>query len=222
MEIPVYSVEGEIVEQFPIDVEALGGAPNLDLIRQAVLAHEANSRVGTVRAKKRDEIIRSGRKPWRQKHTGRARHGDRGSPIWVGGGQAHGPRPRSFRQKVNKKARRRATYSAFLAKALYGEVMAVERLQLPQPKTREMARILKQLGVERTFLIVLPEHDELLWRCTRNIKNSAMTRWQDLNAYSLIRPRRVIFAAEALGRFVEAAPAALQTGSQSVGVSNNG
>lgn len=222
MEIPVHNTDGDIVEQFQVDEAALGGVPNVELIRQAVLAHEANNRVGTAHTKTRDEVIRSRRKPWRQKHTGRARHGDRGSPIWKGGGVTHGPRPRDFRQKVNRKARRRATYSAFLAKALDGEVLAIDRLELPQPKTREMAGILGRLGVERTFLIVLSDYDETLWRCTRNIEGSAMTRWQELNAYDVIRPQRVIFTVEALRQFLDAAPKFSQDESETVGVIDNG
>jgi len=222
MEIPIHNTDGEVVEQLQVDEAALGGVPNRELIRQAIVAHEANSRVGTARAKMRDEVVRSRHKPWRQKHTGRARQGDRGSPIWKGGGVTHGPRPRDFRQKMNKKARRRATYSAFLAKGLDAEVLAIDNLELPRPKTREMTGILKRLRVERTFLIVLSEYDEILWRCTRNIEGSAMTRWQDLNAYEVIRPQRVIFAADALRQFLDAAPEFAQQEPPTVGVSNDG
>ncbi len=205
MEIPVYNTRGEPVDRAEVDEAVLGGEPNLELIRQAVLTYEANARTGTARAKRRSEVIRSGRKPWRQKHTGRARHGDRGSPIWKGGGVAHGPRPRDYSQKMNRKARRRALYSAFLAKAADGEVTVVERIELPDPRTREMAAVLKNLGVDGTFLIVLPEHDATLWRCTRNIEGAAMMACADLNAYAMIRPRRVIFTMEALTQFMDAA-----------------
>ncbi|MGD2175280.1 MAG: 50S ribosomal protein L4, partial [Candidatus Brocadiaceae bacterium] len=202
MDIPVYNADGELVEQFSIDEAPLGGKPSRDLVRQAVLTYEANQRVGGARAKRRDEVVSSGRKPWPQKHTGRARHGDRGSPIWIGGGVAHGPRPRDHGLKMNRKARTRATHAAFLLKARDGEVIAIDRLDLPRPKTKEMALILRNLGVQRSFLIVLPEHDATLWRCTRNIRGAAMMAWRELNAHEMIRPGRVIFTLEALRQFV--------------------
>ncbi len=206
MEIPLYNTEGEALESVQVDESLLGGEPNLTLIRQAVLAYEANQRVGTASAKRRREVVRSRRKPWPQKHTGRARHGDRGSPLWVGGGVAHGPRPRDYSKKMNRKSRRRAAYAAFVAKARDGEVVAVEELRLPEPKTRHMAEIMHNLDADRTFLVVLPEHDARLWRCTRNIPGSAMTTWRELNAYEMIRPGRVIFTLDALQQFLEAAP----------------
>lgn len=98
MEIPVYSIAGQIVSHVTVDEEALGGKPNMDLLRQALIMYEANRRVGTAQVKTKETVAGSGRKPWRQKHTGRARHGTRYSPIWVGGAVAHGPRPRDFRQ----------------------------------------------------------------------------------------------------------------------------
>jgi len=223
MELPVYSVAGKVVDHFRVDEAALGGRPNRELIRQALLAYEANQRVGTASSRTRGQVRGSERKPWRQKHTGRARQGSRNSPLWVGGGVAHGPRPRDYRQKMNKKARRRAVCAAFLAKALDGEVLIVDRLELPEPKTREMAAVLEKLGVDRTFLIVLPETDRQLWRCTRNIRGAAMTTTRELNAYELIRPRRVVFTLEAVRLFLEQATAALRApGGDKVEVSRDG
>jgi large subunit ribosomal protein L4 len=224
---------GQVVDHVAIDEAALGCRPNMELIRQAVLMYEANQRVGTAKAKTRHEVSGSGKKPWPQKHTGRARQGTRTSPIWVGGGVAFPPRPRDYRQKMNKKARRQALNSAFLAKALDGEVMVVDRLELPQMKTAAMAAVLKTLGVDRHFLIVLPQHDPELWRCTRNIRGAAVVPCSDLNAYEMIRPQRVIFTLEAVRRFLAeagetgAADATGTTGAtgaaeQSVGVSENG
>ncbi len=205
MEIPVYNSQGEQVDLAQVDETVLGGKPNLVLIRQAIVMYEANARSGTAQAKTRSEVVRSTRKPWRQKGTGRARHGDRGSPIWKGGGVTHGPRARDYRQKMSSKARRRALHSAFLAKAADAEVIVIDRLELPEPKTRHMAAILDRLGVDRTFLVVLPDYDATLWRCTRNIEGADMTSWSDLNTYAMIRPRRVIFTREALDQFLEAA-----------------
>ncbi len=229
MEIPVYSIAGQVIDHLAIDEAALGGRPNMELIRQAVLMYEANQRVGTARAKSRGEVSGSSSKPWPQKHTGRARQGDRKSPVWVGGGVAFPPRPRDYRQKMNKKARRKALDSAFLAKALDGEVMVLDRLELPQMKTTAMAAVLKALDVQRTCLVVLPQHDAELWRCTRNIRGAAMMPCSDLNAYDMIRPQRVIFTLEAVQQFLstsapDAADQADMTDAaeENVGVSENG
>jgi large subunit ribosomal protein L4 len=220
MEIPVYSIAGQVVDHLAVDEAALGGKPNMDLVRQAVLMYEANQRVGTAKAKTRHEVAGSGHKPWPQKHTGRARQGTRTGPIWVGGGVAFPPLPRDYRQKMNKKARRRAVNSAFLAKALDGEVLVVDRLELPEMKTAAIAAVIKALGVERSFLVVLAQHEPELWRCTRNIRGAAMTTCSDLSAYEMIRPQRVIFTLDAVRQFLALAGA---TGAeQSVGVRENG
>jgi large subunit ribosomal protein L4 len=214
MQIRVYNSDGQLVDRLTVEEAGLGGKPNRELIRQAVLAYEANQRVGTACTKRRGEVARSGHKPWRQKHTGRSRQGDRASPVWVGGGVAHGPRPRDYRQKMNRKAKARALQSAFLAKALDGEVIALDRLELREPRTREMAAVLRNLGVAGTCLVVVEEHEPVLWRCCRNIQGSAMSPWRELTVYELIRAERVIFVLGALRRFLaavrdapEAAPA---------------
>ena len=170
MDIAVYSIAGQVVDHVTVDAAALGGKPNMALLRQAVLMYEANKRVGTAKVKTRSTVSGSGAKPWSQKHTGRARHGNRYSPIWVGGAVAHGPQPRDYRQRMPRAARRRALSSAFLAKVADGEVLAVDALELPEAKTKAMAAVLENLGVTRTCLIVVPEHDAELWRCTRNIR----------------------------------------------------
>jgi large subunit ribosomal protein L4 len=202
MDIPIYSMAGDRLDRFTVEEATLGGEPNFDLLRQAIIMYEANKRVGTVQAKRIDEVKRTSAKPWRQKHTGRARHGDRRSPLWVGGGVAHGPRPRDYRKKMTRPMRRRALQSAFLAKAADGEVLVVDEIALRAKKTREVATMLDNLGVERSFLIVLPEYDSELWRCTRNIPGAAMTRASDLNAYSMVRPRQVIFTRAGLDAFI--------------------
>ena len=225
MEIPVYSVAGQVVDHMTVDEAALGGRPNMELIRQAILMYEANQRVGTAKTRTRGEAKRSDHKPRPQKHSGRSRQGTRNSPIWVGGGVAHGPVPRDYRQKMNRTARRQATRSAFLAKALDGEVLALDDLQLPAGKTKEMAAVLRNLGIERTFLIVLPVGDAELWRCTRNIRGASMKAYKELNAYELIRPRQVVFTREALEAFLrEAEPGADEQAPSdaAVGVSNDG
>jgi len=197
MKVPLYSAAGTLVEHIQLDGAELGGTVHAGLLRQALLAHEANRRAGTAKAKSRGETSHSGAKPWRQKHTGRSRAGSRNSPIWVGGGVAHGPRPRDYCQKLNKKMRRKALLSALLAKVQDGQLKLLQEIKLPAPKTKEMARLLKDLGAVRRFLIVLPGHDAVLWRCVRNIPGAAMSSVADLNAHQVLRARDVIFTRQA-------------------------
>jgi len=195
--VSVFNTAGQVLEQVQLDESVLGGQVRRVLVRQAVLAHEANQRAGTAKTKTRGEVSHPDRKPWPQKHTGRARAGTPNSPIWVGGGVAHGPVPRDYTQKLNKKMRRRAVQSALLAKLREGRVKIVDSLQLPRPKTKEVARILKGLGVERRFLLVLSQHDELLWRCTRNIPGAAVMTARELNAYEMLKARDLVFITRA-------------------------
>jgi len=230
MDIPVYSIAGQVISHVTVDEAAFGGRPNREVVRLALLRHEANQRVGTHQVKTKSTVRGSDRKVWAQKHTGRARHGNRSVPLWVGGGVAHGPRPRDYRQKLPKAARQLALCSAFLMKAMDGQVIAVDGLTLAEPKTRQMAAVLRNLGVTRSFLIVLHEGSPELWRCTRNIPGAAMLTYKDLNAYAVIRPDRVLFTVEAIGRFLrEAAVASAAQGAQgavapqsAVGVSQDG
>jgi len=197
IQVPVYNTEGELLRHLEVDECRLGGTVNRALLRQAVLAYEANRRAGNAKTRTRAEVSYSGRKLYRQKHTGRARAGDRGSPVRVGGGVAHGPRPRDYSQKLNKKMRRRALASALLTKLQASRVKLLEQLQLDEPKTRQMARIMAKLGLQRAPLFVLPEHDALLWRCTRNIPGASMRTGRELNAYEVLRARELVFTEEA-------------------------
>ena len=130
---------------------------------------------------------------------------DLGASSGVGGSKAHGPRQRDYRQKLNRSMRRQALRSAFLAKALDGEILVVENLDLPELKTRAMATVLKNLHVERTFLVVTEDHKPELWRCTRNNPGAGMSVSTDLFAYQVIRPQRLVFTRQALENFVSMA-----------------
>ncbi len=204
IQVPVYNMEGELLSHVELDEAVLGGKVNWDVLRQAVIAYEANRRQGTAKTKTRGEVSYSDRKPWPQKHTGRARAGSRASPIWVGGGVVHGPRPRHYFQKLNRKMRCKALASALLAKLQAGQVKVLDSLQLREPKTRQVARILKNLRVERSFLVVVPAYDELLWRCTQNIRGAAMSSARELNAYEVLRAHELVFTREALKQYLGA------------------
>ena len=204
IKVPVHNIAGEFVEEIEVDESELGGHVNKDVLRQAIVTYEANRRAGTAKAKSRAELSYSNKKPWRQKHTGRARAGSRASPLWRGGGVIFGPVPRDHSKKLNKKMRRKAVASAILAKLHAGQVKVLDNLELTLSKTSEMVRILRSLGARRTFLLVLAEHDPLLWRCTRNIAGSAVMTASELNAYQVIRARDVIFTRESFYQVIAA------------------
>ena len=219
IKVPLHNMEGMLLDEIEVDEARLGGSVKRDLLRQAVLAFEANQRAGTAKTKGRGEVRHVNSKPWRQKHTGRARAGSRNSPLWRGGGVTFGPVPRDYTQKLNKKMRHRALQSALLAKLLDGEVKLLDRLELADSKTREMTRILRNLDVERTFLIVLAQHDATLWRCTRNIPGCAVMVAGDLNAHEVVRARDVIIVREAFAQLLSAPPmtAVAEAGEQALG-----
>ena len=203
IKVPVHNMAGELIEELEVDEARLGGEVRPDVLRQAVLSYEANQRAGTAKTKDRSEVAYADNKPWPQKHTGRARAGTPASPVWVGGGVAFGPRPRDYSKKMNRKMRSRALASALLAKLLDGEVKVLDALELSEGKTSEMAGVLKNLGVDRTFLILLPQQDAQLWRCTRNIPGAGMKAVREANAYEIVRPRHVIFTREAFEQMLE-------------------
>jgi len=203
MKVPVYSQAGEEVRQEELDVEALGPV-KVKLLKQVVLAYEANRRVGTASTKRRGEVAGSGRKLYRQKGTGFARMGDRRNPIRVGGGVAHGPRPRDYRQVIPKKMRRRALASALAGKLRDGEVRLLEGLTLTEPKTRVVAQMLERMGCAGdSCLLVLPGYDEVVLRSARNLPRVAVREAREVTAYDLLRYHQVVFVGEALSQVME-------------------
>ena len=203
IELPVYDIEGQKTDSVEVDEARLGGRVNWKMLRQAVLTYEANRRVGTASAKKRSEVTGSNKKPWPQKGTGNARHGSRQSPLWVGGGVMFGPKPRDYRKKLSKNMKRQALLSAVLGKIQDDEALVTENLDLRMPKTREMARVLDNLGVDDSFLVVLPEPDARLWRCARNLPGSAMNGVENLNALEVLEHKYLLFTREGLDAFIE-------------------
>ena len=204
IKVPLYSPTGQEVEALDVDEARLGGEVKRDVLRQAVVAHEANQRAGTAKVKTRAEIAHPNAKLRMQKHTGRARVGSANSPVRVGGGRAHGPAPRDYRQKVNRKMRRQAIKSALLAKMQDGQVKVVEEIEIDEPKTQQMTRLLAGLGVDRSFLLVLAERNRPVWLSARNIKGSAVMTAAELNAYELIKARDVVFTRRAFDLLLSA------------------
>ncbi|MBA7604834.1 50S ribosomal protein L4 [subsurface metagenome] len=170
MQIPVYSLTGEVVEQIEISDQVFAVPFNEGVVHQAMVRQQANARQGTASTKTRSEVSGSSRKLFRQKGTGFARAGSRRSPLRRGGGITFGPQPRSYRQAMPKKMRQLALKCALSAKARDEELKVLEELKLEEPKTKQMAQILTALGVDSSALIVTSEPEDSVVKSARNLK----------------------------------------------------
>jgi large subunit ribosomal protein L4 len=196
------------VEKREVPVEGLGKRPHRRVMREAVIMYEANRRAGTHCTKTRAEVDFSNKKPWAQKHTGRARAGTRRSPLWRKGGIIHGPRPRDYSYGMPRKALRAATRSALLGKLLDDEVKALEGVVLEAPSTKRVAAAVKSLGLAGTVLFVTPDHDDRFHRSARNLAGASVRRAAEVNAYDLLAHRNVVLVNGALEALLKAAGAA--------------
>ena len=187
MQVPVYNMQGEQVSEAELRDEIFAAPINQAVMHQALLRQLANARLGTHKTKTRSEVRGGGRKPWRQKGTGRARQGSIRSPQWRGGGTVFGPTPRSYRQKMPRKMRRQALRSALSVKAAESQVVLLDALEMAEPKTKEVKGILKNLGIGSSALILLPQRDEVILRSVRNLPEVRTLVAQYLNVRDLLK-----------------------------------
>jgi len=171
MKVDVLNIEGKKLRQVELPAEIFEAPVNVDLMHQAYLRQMANARLGTHKTKTRGEVSGGGRKPWRQKGTGRARQGSIRATQWVGGGRVHTPRPRSYVQRMPRKMRRAALRSALSVKASEAEVVVVDELSLAEPKTRLMAEAMNALVGDASALVLMPEKDETYEVAIRSANN---------------------------------------------------
>ena len=171
MKVDVFNMKGEKVQTVELPVEIFETAVNIDLMHQAYVQQMANARLGTHKTKTRSEVSGGGKKPWKQKGTGRARQGSTRAPQWVHGGRIHTPRPRKYTQHMPVKMRRAALRSALSAKAADADIVIVEELVLDEPKTRVMAQSLKALVGDATALVLVAEKDTAFDLVARSINN---------------------------------------------------
>ncbi len=185
--------------------ETVFGAPvNEGLVHQAVVRYLANQRQGTASTKTRGEVSGGGRKPWRQKGTGRARQGSIRAPQWVGGGTVFGPKPRDYRQAMPKKARRAALRSALSSKVASGELLVLDELTFEEPKTKKMVEVLQNLkAAGASALVVTGELDRNVILSARNIPGVGTTRAGDLNVYDVVAHARLIATKDAIAKIEE-------------------
>ncbi len=169
--VPVYNMEGQVVGEINLRDDIFGIEPHVAVMHQALVRQLANARLGTHSTKTRGEVSGGGRKPWPQKHTGRARQGSIRAPQWVGGGVVFGPKPRSYYQKMPKKMRRLAYKSALSVKASQDQIVVLDELRFDMPKTKAMKDLLAKLPVNGSVLILLPSKDENIQKSANNLPN---------------------------------------------------
>lgn len=201
--VPVFNMEGEQVGEIELNDAIFGAEVNEPLVHQVVVMQLANRRAGTHKVKTRGEVAGGGRKPWRQKGTGRARHGSIRSPIWRHGGTVFGPVPRDYGFSMPKQARRKALISALSAKVGAGELVVVDDLRLAEAKTRAMASVLEKLDAQRSALIVTAERDENVQRSSRNLPGVDSVVAQGLNVYDVVSHDKLVMTKSAVTKVEE-------------------
>jgi large subunit ribosomal protein L4 len=198
MKVAVLSVEGKEVRSVDVDETVFGITPNIAVLHQAYVAQRNNQRHGTASTKTRGEVQGSTRKIRRQKYTGRARQGSARSPVRVGGGTVFGPRPRSYTQALNKKMRRLAIRSALSGKLADGQLVVVDELALEQPQTKEIMRILGNVGITRSALIVTAKPDRTVLLSARNLERTAVLPANHLNVVDMMNHAGLLMTEEAV------------------------
>lgn len=195
----VFTSAGAETGEMALDPTIFGIEPNTDVMHQVVTAQRAAARSGSASTKTRAEVRGGGRKPWRQKGLGRARHGSIRSPQWKGGGVAHGPKPRSYAQRTPKKMKRLALRSALSVRASADAIKIVDSFEWEEPKTKSAVALLEGMGIEGKALLVLSPSDRIAERSVRNLQGvNALTVGQ-LNTYDVLWADAVVFTADTIG-----------------------
>ena len=200
--VAVFNMEGKQVGELELSDAIFGVEINQDLMHKVVLSQLANARQGTVATKTRGLVRGGGRKPWRQKGTGRARQGSTRSPQWVGGGVVFGPSPRDFSYRLPKKARRAALKSALSAKLAAGDIVVLDQLAVNEPKTSVLAGMFKALDVKKP-LLVTAEWDTNVELSARNIPGAVVAKSIGLNVYDVLNSQKLILTKDAVTKLEE-------------------
>lgn len=201
--ITLLNQSGQNVGEVNLEDKVFGIEPNQQVIYDVVKAIRANNRQGTHKAKTRSEVRGGGRKPWRQKGTGRSRQGSIRSPQWVGGGVVFGPSPRDYTLKVNRKVRKLALKSVLSQKIKDGKLIVLENLSVETPKTKAMAEILNGLKVSKKVLMILSEQNENIERSARNIPNLSVTTAAQVSVYDILYHDVIIATQDAVKYYEE-------------------
>ena len=196
---PLFKADGSASGEIKLDSEVFGIEPNMDVLHQVVTAQLAAARNGTAATKTRAQVRGGGRKPWRQKGLGRARHGSSRSPIWVGGGVAHGPQPRSYAQRTPKKMKRLALRSALSARASEAAIKVVDDFDWSAPKTKQAVALLEAMEAQGKTLVVLNQLDGSAARSFRNLAEVRLVEPGHLTAYDVLWSNQVVFTSHTVG-----------------------
>ncbi|MDD4335196.1 MAG: 50S ribosomal protein L4 [Desulfotomaculaceae bacterium] len=200
--VALYSISGEQIGELTLKDEVFGVEVNESILHDAVVMQLAGRRLGTHDTKTRSEVRGGGRKPWRQKGTGRARHGTIRSPIWRGGGIVFGPHPRNYSYSLPKKVRKLALKSALSAKVNSGDILVLDELKLEQPKTKDIVRILNSLKVNDA-LLVTADKDDSVEKSARNLPNIKSLIATGLNVYDILAYDKLVMTRDAVARVEE-------------------
>ncbi|WP_124726402.1 50S ribosomal protein L4 [Staphylospora marina] len=201
--LAVLNMSGEQVGEIELSDALFGITPNEAVLHQAVVMQQASLRRGTHATKNRALVSGGGRKPWRQKGTGRARHGSIRSPLWVGGGTVFGPQPRSYAFKLPKKVRRLALKSALSSKVIDQDLVVLDELKLDKPKTKDMVNVLKNLGADRKALVVTDSLDQNAVLSARNIPGVKLVQADGINVLDILHHDKLILTRGAVSRVEE-------------------
>ena len=197
MKIPVKDISGKDTGELNVNFPLVEGGRGTQAVHDTVVAYMAAQRSGTANTKTMGEVAGSGKKPWRQKGTGRARAGSFASPLWVGGGVVFGPKPRDFRKTLSRKTKQLALRKALTERLNAGDVQVVDDLKLDEPKTKRFLEVLKSFGMEGTALVVAPAAEKNLMLATRNIKKVEVATADTVNTYQILRSDKLLFTRSA-------------------------
>lgn len=197
MKLSVKDIQGRDQGELEVKLQLVEGGKGTQAVHDTVVAYRAAQRSGTASTKTMGEVNGSGKKPWRQKGTGRARAGSFQSPLWRGGGVVFGPKPRSFAKKVNSRTRQLALRKALSERLKAGDVIVVDDLKLASPKTKEFLSVVKTLDLKGSTLVVASGVDKNLMLASRNVPHVALTTSDALNTYDVLRPDKLLFTRSA-------------------------
>ena len=201
--VDVYDIKGKKVSDVELNEKVFGIEPNETIVHEVLLNYLANQRQGTQSTKTRAEVRGGGRKPWRQKGTGRARQGSIRAPQWIKGGIALGPKPRSYRYSVNKKERQLAIKSVLSSKVLENQLKVVDKLELSEIKTKSMVKAFEDLKISGKTLIVLPEKNLNVQASTNNIEGAKTILVNEINVYDLLKYTNLVLPLDTVKKLEE-------------------
>ena len=201
--LSVLDMAGKKVSDIELKDSIFNIEPNMSAMHLVVVSYLANQRQGTQSTKTRSEVSGGGKKPWRQKGTGRARQGSTRSPQWYHGGIALGPKPRTYGIDVNKKVRRLAMKSALSSKVAADEMIVLDSVKLDEIKTKEMAKVFEAIKAQKKVLVVLPENNEVIYKSTRNIEGAKVSTVNTLNVYDILNCDTIVVLKDAVTKIEE-------------------